>query len=78
MIQMVQKYLDIVEKVNKPRDPTDPPSVFLMDAILQVVSLQCQIDDRDVTEEIDANIERIENICGQHGLINGCQLSHSA
>jgi tetratricopeptide (TPR) repeat protein len=36
---MVQKYMDIVEKVNKPRDPTDPPSVFLMDGLLQVVSL---------------------------------------
>ena len=43
MMQMVNKYLEIVEKVNKPRDPEDPPSVFLMDAILQVISLQCQI-----------------------------------
>ena len=49
-----------------------------MDALLQIVSLLCQIADRDVTEETDAKIERIENICGQHGLINGCQLSHSA
>jgi hypothetical protein len=40
--------------------------------------LLCQITDRDVTEEIDENIERLDNICGHHGLINGCQLSHSA
>jgi len=39
MMQMVKKYLEIVEKVNKPRNPEDPPSVFLMDAILQVISL---------------------------------------
>ena len=49
-----------------------------MEALLQVVSLKPQIAVRDVTEETDAKIERIENICGQHGLINGCQLSHSA
>jgi hypothetical protein len=34
MMQMAKKYLEIVEKVNKPRDSEDPPSVFLMDAIL--------------------------------------------
>ena len=39
MMQMVKKCLEIVEKVNKPRNPEDPPSVFLMDAILQVISL---------------------------------------
>jgi hypothetical protein len=34
MMQMVHKYLEIVEKTNTPRDPTDPPSVFIMDALL--------------------------------------------
>jgi hypothetical protein len=42
MMQMVHKYLEIVEKSNVPRDPTDPPSVFIMDALLQVISLECQ------------------------------------
>jgi hypothetical protein len=34
MMQMGNKYLEIVEKTNKPRDPNDPPSIFIMDAIL--------------------------------------------
>lgn len=38
MMQMVNKYLEIIEKTNKPRDPQEPPSVFIMDALLQKVS----------------------------------------
>ena len=78
MMQMVHKYLEIVEKTNTPRDPTDPPSVFIMDALLQVISLECQNTQHQDPKVLDDLLERMENICGQHGLVNGCQLSHSA
>lgn len=39
MLSMAQKNLDIVEKNNQPSSTDSPPSVFILDALLQLISM---------------------------------------
>jgi hypothetical protein len=38
MVEMARKNLELTEKYNTPADPSDPPSLFIMDALLQLIS----------------------------------------
>lgn len=42
--------------------------------------MQCQAnnDDGITDDDIDANIALMEKICGENGIVEGCQLLHSA
>lgn len=76
---MATKHLEIVERSNKPSSEDNPPSMFVLDPILQLVSIQCQVNQNGSRkDEITQNIERMERICGENGIIDGCQLLHSA
>ena len=76
---MAQKNLEIVEKANKPTDPDAAESLFILDALLQLVSMQCQANkDKIYNDEIAANIARMERICGENGVVDGTQMLHSA
>lgn len=79
MLSMATKHLEIVERSNKPSSEDSPPSLFVLDALLQLISIQCQVNTNGSRrDEIKANIERMERICGENGIIDGCQLLHSA
>lgn len=41
MIEMATKFLEIVEKSNKPSKPDAPQSLFILDGLLQLISMQC-------------------------------------
>ena len=41
MIAMARKYIEIVEKHNKPSDPNAAPSVFILDPLMQLISMLC-------------------------------------
>ena len=78
MLSMAYKNLDVVEKNNVPSDGGSQ-SLFLLDALLQVISMLCQANkDNSRQQEIDALLTRMETICGENGIIDGCQLLHSA
>lgn len=70
MIEMAQKFLDIVSKANKPSKKDAPASLFTMDGYLQLISMQCSSNSPG--EEIDANIKIIEDICAENEVTNGC------
>ena len=79
MLAMAQKNLEIVENFNALSDPNDAPSLFILDGILQLVSMLCQANaENSKKAEVEALIARMENICGENGIVNGCQLLHSA
>jgi hypothetical protein len=41
--------------------------------------MQCQANDNgDLDSIIDANIKKMEDICAENGIVDGCQLLHSA
>ena len=61
MLEMAQKFLDIVVKTNKPSKKDAPPSLFTMDGYLQLISMQCSSSRPG--NEIDVNIKIIEDIC---------------
>lgn len=76
MIEMAEKFLQIVEKANKPSNKDAPRSIFSLDGYLQLVSMQ--VTANCAQEEIDSNIQIMEDICAENGIIDGCQLVHSA
>lgn len=76
MLEMAQKFLDIIERCNKPSDKDAPASLFAMDGYLQLISMQCSSNSQ--IEEIDVNIKKMEDICAENGVVDGCQLLHSA
>jgi len=39
MLDMAQKFLDIVKKSSKPSDKDAPASLFIMDGYLQMISM---------------------------------------
>ena len=70
MLEMAQKFLDIVAKTNKPSKKDAPASLFTMDGYLQLISMQCSSGRPG--EEIDVNIKIIEDICAENGVVDGC------
>lgn len=79
MLQMAKKHLEVVEHFNVPSDSNSPQSLFILDALLQLTSMQCQANDHGQhKEEIAEGIARMELICGENGIVDGCQLLHSA
>lgn len=77
MISMANKNLDIVEKFNQTTDGS--LSLFVLDAQLQLVSMLCQANENgSKKQEILDTIAKMEQACGENGVIDGCQLLHSA
>ena len=77
MISMANKNLDIVEKFNQTNDGS--LSLFVLDAQLQLVSMLCQANENGLKkQEILDTIAKMEQACGENGVIDGCQLLHSA
>ena len=77
MISMANKNLDIVEKFNQTNDGS--LSLFVLDAQLQLVSMLCQANENgSKKQEILDTIAKMEQACGENGVIDGCQLLHSA
>ena len=60
MIQQAETQLAIAERVNKPKDGFS--SLFMMDALNQLISLQCQT--KTMNDEVLKNVARLELICG--------------
>lgn len=54
MLEMAKKFLDIVLKANRTEDKDAPPSLFILDGYLQMISMLCSSN--SPIEEIDANI----------------------
>lgn len=62
-----------------PADSNAPQSLFVLDALLQLISMQCQANEQGQHRaEIAEGIARMEQICGENGIVDGCQLLHSA
>ena len=79
MLLMANKYVELVEKTNRPSDSAAPPSIFTLDALLQMISMQCQANDNgDLESLINTNLKKMEDICAENGIADGCQLLHSA
>ena len=77
MISMANKNLDCVEKFNQTTDGS--LSLFVLDAQLQLVSMLCQANENgSKKQEILDTIAKMEQACGENGVIDGCQLLHSA
>lgn len=77
MLSMAYKNLDVVERNNVAEDGSQ--SLFILDALLQVVSMVCQASKEDARkDEIESIISRMETICAENGIIDGCQLLHAA
>jgi hypothetical protein len=77
MLSMAYKNLDVVERNNVSSDGT--PSIFILDALLQALSMLCQANkDSSRQAEINALLSRMETICAENGIIDGCQLLHAA
>lgn len=74
MLELTLQCLKIAEKHNQKEDGTQ--SIFLLDPLVAYISMLSQTKtNNDQTLE---QIERLQQICGENGIVNSIQLLHSA
>lgn len=81
MLEMARKTLEVSEFHNKPADENAPPSLFIMDPLLQLISYLSQggqTPDEQRNQEFSDCVDRLERIYGENGIVDGGQLLQSA
>ena len=80
MISMARKNLEIIEKFNKPTNEESPPSLFVLDAKLQLISSLSALDrSSDIDDDkVDKLISEMEKTCALNSILEGCHVLYSA